>query len=90
MAEPDRMKRRLVREAVQENLDTLQGVRRPPARRPERGAWLRSGLFLLTPAALFGASLLIHTPQRSSAIFLRPKKIPERSRQPGHKRQPTR
>jgi N-acetylmuramoyl-L-alanine amidase len=68
MAEPDRMKRRLVREAVQENLDTLQGVRRPPARRPERGTWLRSGLFLLTPAALFGASLLIHTPQRSSAV----------------------
>jgi N-acetylmuramoyl-L-alanine amidase len=68
MAEPDRMKRRLVREAVQENLDTLQGVRRPPARRPERGGWLRSGLFLLTPAALFGASLLIHTPQRSSAV----------------------
>jgi len=62
------MKRRLVREAVQENLDTLQGVRRSPPRRPERGAWLRSSLFLLTPAALFGASLLLHQPQRGSAI----------------------
>ncbi len=68
MPEPDRMKLRLVREAVQENVDTLQGVRRRPARRSARGAWLRSGLFLLTPAALFGGSLLLHGPQRGSAV----------------------
>jgi len=69
MAEPDRMKRRLVREAVQENIDTLQGVRRPRPRRQENGGgWLRSSLFLLTPAALFGASLLLHDPQLGSAV----------------------
>lgn len=69
MAEPDRIKRRLVREAVQENIDTLQGVRRPRPRRQENGGgWLRSSLFLLTPAALFGASLLLHDPQLGSAV----------------------
>lgn len=67
MADSDRMKRRLLREAVQENLDVLQGVRRRAPRRAERAPWLRSGLFLLIPAALFGASLLLPGSRRSGA-----------------------
>ena len=63
MSEPDRLKRRLLREVVQENLDTLQGVRRPSARRRSRAAaWRRSALLLLAPVALFGSSLLLHSP----------------------------
>jgi N-acetylmuramoyl-L-alanine amidase len=73
------MKRRLVREAVQENVDTLQGVRRLPARRKERDSWLRSGLYLLTPAVLFAGSLLLHEPQRGSAVERAPT-APELSR----------
>ena len=67
MAESDRIKRRLLQEAVQENLDVLQGVRRRSARRAERAPWLRSGLFLLIPAALFGASLLLPGTRRAGA-----------------------
>ncbi len=69
MADSDRMKRRLLDEAVQENLDTLRGIRRRPARRDDRSAWLRSSVFLLIPTALFGASLLLPDAQRGGAAL---------------------
>lgn len=57
MIQDTRLKQRLLREAVQENLDTIQGVRRARARR-RRSVWGRVALVVLVPAAVAAATLL--------------------------------
>jgi N-acetylmuramoyl-L-alanine amidase len=65
----NRMKRRLLREVVQENLDTVRGVRRTPARRRLGAAlWLlRSSLLLLPVATFLSATLFLHGPAQGYA-----------------------
>ncbi len=60
----DRVKRQLLREAVSENLDTIQGLL-PRSVRPVRRAgrlWLRRAPMLLIPLTLIGSSYLISGP----------------------------
>lgn len=61
MAEVDRLKQRLVRELVQENLDLIQGV--PPRRLRRRRLSLspRTMLLALLPVALLGSTRLLST-----------------------------
>jgi N-acetylmuramoyl-L-alanine amidase len=65
----DRMKRRLLREVVQENLDTVRGVRRTPVRRRLGAAlWLlRSSLLFLPLAVFLSATLFLHGPAQGYA-----------------------
>jgi len=58
MTDIDRVKRRLLREAVQENLDTMRGLPRRVLRRRRRFALLGPGWLVLVPAALLGPSLV--------------------------------
>ncbi len=61
MAGADRIKRRLLREAVRENLAVINGES-PAARRMRREAsrrWLRRSLLLLVPAAFLGSLLVV-------------------------------
>jgi N-acetylmuramoyl-L-alanine amidase len=58
MTDINRVKRRLLREAVQENLDTMRGLPRRVLRRRRRFAMLGPGWLVLVPAALLGPSLV--------------------------------
>src|SRR5262245_6608433 len=81
MSGRERMKRRLLREAVRENLDTLHGVRRPPPRRSGVAGWVRSGLLLLASVVFFSSTMFLQGPapgyaaQRPAAV---PQNPPER------------
>ncbi len=68
MSERERVKRRLLREAVQENLDTMRGLPRPLRRRRRRArlGLLGPGWLVLVPAALLAPSLA-HPPARARA-----------------------
>jgi N-acetylmuramoyl-L-alanine amidase len=66
MTDIGRVKRRLLREAVQENLDTMRGLPRRVLRRRRRFGMLGPGWLVLVPAALLGPSL-IHQPSPAPA-----------------------
>src|ERR1700730_8713442 len=62
MANVERLKRRLMRDLVQENLDLRQGRLRPPAQRRRNGRSLRLAAALMVPlvsVALLGSAQLI-------------------------------
>lgn len=60
MTKSDRMKRRLLREAVEDNVATIRGLAPGPLRRNRRLAaiWMRRSMLLLVPIALLGSSYL--------------------------------
>src|SRR5688572_19677899 len=66
MTDIDRVKRRLLRGAVQENLDTMRGLPRRVQRRRRRLGMLGPGWLVLVPAALLGPSL-VHPPAGAPA-----------------------
>ena len=64
----DRVKRQLLREAVTDNLDTIQGL--PPKNKvvtPKENVWLRRLPLLLIPVTLLGSSFLISDTPKTQA-----------------------
>lgn len=77
----ERVKRRMLQEAVAENLDTIRGGP-PRALRPVQRhgrLWLRRSVFLLVPLTLAGSSYLVSNPSPTNAapaIVLPPRVLP--------------
>jgi N-acetylmuramoyl-L-alanine amidase len=70
VANNDRVKRRMLREAVAENLDVMRGAP-PRALRPGTRLgrlWLRRATFLLVPLSLAGSSYMIANNQQEGAL----------------------
>lgn len=66
----ENVRRRLLREAVTENLDTIRGAP-PRVLRPRRRlaiVWLRRASLLLVPLTLFASSYLVSTPQYAGPL----------------------
>ncbi len=62
MANVDRLKRRLLRDLVQQNVDLIHGaVRRPPPRRPRRQQWMAALVVVALSTALAGSTRLLPT-----------------------------
>ena len=69
MAHADRIKRRLLAEAVEDNLDTMSGLAPKSLRNSRRRAriWGRRALFLLIPASLLGSTWIASTSSASAS-----------------------
>ncbi len=64
-----RLRRRVLRQAVRENLDLIAGVRTPPRRPPFLARWLRTSLWTLGTLSLAAASfILVTSAQHSQAL----------------------
>ena len=79
MASQQRLKRRIIRQTVRENLDTMEGVRRPHRRRWGHGLLLAARVlfFVSLPAALFASTYVLSSAsddwrQSTSVETLRP------------------
>lgn len=61
MARPSRLKRRIIRQAIQENLDTIGGLRRPRRRRVGHLLLVSARVlfFVSLPAALFASTFVL-------------------------------
>ncbi|HEY0141600.1 MAG TPA: N-acetylmuramoyl-L-alanine amidase [Thermoanaerobaculia bacterium] len=71
----ERVKRRLLQEAVADNLDTIRGLP-PRALRPQRRfaqTWLRRAPFALVPLALLGSSVFLRDEAGSNTLVATPR-----------------